>query len=388
MKIAIDTIPLLSPLTGIGYYTLKIAQALRAVAPQHQYFYYYGYFSPRLLFPPAAPGAVSRLKDWLLDLPALKKAARSLKGLGNYASFRNFDLYFEPNFIPLKIPAERLAVTVADFSFARFPQWHTAEKVRYFEKHFWEKAREADAVIVLSDFVKREAIAHFGMAEKRLFTVPLGVDPRIFRKFSPSELRAVRERHRLPDRFLLFVGAIEPRKNLPRLLRAYKKLPATLRKNCPLILSGAKGWKNEEVMDSLRRSGGEVRFLGYVPEGELGPLYGAARVLVYPSLYEGFGLPPLEAMACGCPVVVAETASLPEICGDAAVYVDPLDEERIAAGIRGVLEDEACREELIRKGTARAARFTWERSAREHLRVFTGSRSKKTPSPGDGRGEG
>ncbi len=373
MKIAIDTIPLLSPLTGIGYYTLKIAETLREVAPQHQYLYYYGFYSRNILPPDATPEPLHRLKGWLLSLPSVKPAARSLKNLGNYLSSRRFDIYLEPNFIPLRIPARRTIVTLPDFSFARFPEWHTAEKVRYFEKYFWKKIKEVDAVIVLSDFIKREAVSRFGMAENRVFTIPLGVDPKVFRKYPASETRPVKTRYELPEDFILFVGSIEPRKNLNRLLQAYRKLALPLRKKHQLVLTGSKGWKNEEVMSSIRESDEEIRYLGYVPERELGPLYNLAKLFVYPSLYEGFGLPPLEAMACGCPVVVSAAASLPEICRDAAAYVDPLDVDQMAEGMRKVLEDGDYRKNLIGKGLARAAHFTWEKSAREHVRVFESS---------------
>ena len=370
MKIAIDTIPLLSPLTGVGYYTLKISQTLREIGPQNQYLYYYGFYSPSLLLPGETPEPFHRLKDWVLALPAAKHAARSVKDLGIYFSSRRFDLYFEPNFVPIGIPARRILAAVPDFSFARFPEWHTAEKVRYFEKHFWKKIQEAHGIIVLSDFIKAEAVRRFGMAENRIFAIPLGVDSKVFRKYPSSELEAVRSRYRLPDDFILFVGSIEPRKNLKRLLQAHRNLVSPLRKKFKLVLAGSRGWKNEEVMDAIQDSPAEAMYLGYVPENELGRLYNLARLLIYPSLYEGFGLPPLEAMACGCPVVVSEAASLPEICGEAAAYVNPLDVNQMAEAMRRVLEDEDYRKSLMAKGLARAAGFTWERSAREHLRAF------------------
>ena len=208
------------------------------------------------------------------------------------------------------------------------------------------------------------------MPGDRLTTIHLGIDHDLYKGLSSPELASLRTAYALPERFILFVGSIEPRKNLKKLLLAYRDLDPHLRKNFKLLLAGFKGWENEEIMALIAELEKDVRYLGYVPAEELGRLYNLASLFVYPSLYEGFGLPPLEAMACGCPVVVSQAASLPEVCGEAAHYVDPQDVESIGAGIEKVLGDDAYRKNLIAKGLARAEQFTWEKSAREHLRLF------------------
>jgi glycosyltransferase involved in cell wall biosynthesis len=370
MKIAIDTLPLLSPLTGVGYYTWKISEALRKIGPQHEYTYYYGYYSPRLIRPGEKSESLYRLKELTLQIPLVKHAVRNMKDLVNYFSTRTFDLYFEPNFVPLKISSRRIVVTVPDFSFALFPEWHTEDKVRYFKRQFWKKIGKANRIIVISDFIKNEAAKHFGLPGDRLTTIHLGIDHDLYKGRSAHELVSLRTAYALPERFILFVGSIEPRKNLKKLLLAYRDLSPHWRKNFKLLLAGFKGWENEEIMALIAELDQDVKYLGYVPEEELGRLYNFASLFVYPSLYEGFGLPPLEAMACGCPVVVSHAASLPEICGEAAHYVDPQDVESIGAGIEKVLGDDAYRKDLIAKGLARAGQFTWEKSAREHLRLF------------------
>jgi glycosyltransferase involved in cell wall biosynthesis len=136
-------------------------------------------------------------------------------------------------------------------------------------------------------------------------------------------LETVKAQYRLPENFILFVGSIEPRKNLKRLLQAYTDMDDKIRKEFKLVLIGFKGWENEEIMRLIHKLKSDIFYLGYLPEEELGKLYNLARLSIYPSLYEGFGLPPLEAMACGCPIIVSHTASLPEVCGDAAFYADP-----------------------------------------------------------------
>jgi glycosyltransferase involved in cell wall biosynthesis len=370
MKIAIDTVLLLSPLTGVGNYAYQIARKLREIAPSHDYTYFYGYYSSRLLTPGERLESVHRLKEAVRGIPILGRAARSLKDLANLFSSREFDLYFEPNFIPLNIRARRTVVAIPDFSFARFPEWHTPDKVHYYAKNFWKKIHRAHRIIVTSEFIRKEAIERFSFSPEKLTTLPLGVDHEIYRSYDPQDLLPAREKYRLPENFLLFVGSLEPRKNLERLLLAYQNLEESTRSQVKLVLVGFKGWENERIMSLIRKMKSGVFYLGYLPEEDLAKIYNLARLFIYPSLYEGFGLPPLEAMACGCPVVVSNAASLPEVCGEGAIYVNPYEVTGIAQGIDRVLKDEALRIRLAAKGRERASQFSWERAAVEHLKVF------------------
>jgi alpha-1,3-rhamnosyl/mannosyltransferase len=180
----------------------------------------------------------------------------------------------------------------------------------------------------------------------------------------------------LPERFILYVGTNEPRKNVRGLLEAYSLLPEKAKKEHPLVLAGPRGWEKRDLfkrVQAMERQG-LVKELGYVPEASLGPLMKAATLLCFPSLYEGFGLPPLEAAACGTPVVCSNGASLPEVMGEAAVYVDPRRPEDIARGLLSVLEDEALRDALKQRGPERAARFTWEKCAAQTIEVYHAAR--------------
>lgn len=370
MKIAINTIPLLSPLTGAGNYTYHIAKNLQQISSHHGYTYFYGYYSNKLIPPGENPESIYRFKEALRKIPILGEAARNLKDFLNYFSSRKFDLYFEPNFIPIHIPAKRTVVAILDFSFARFPQWHTKEKVRYFQNHFWKKIQRADRIIVISEYIKKEAVEEFRFAENRLTTIPLGFDRQNFKVYPLEALKIIQKQYHLPNKFILFVGSIEPRKNLKGLLQVYMSMKKVLREEFKLVIVGFKGWENTEIMNSIQALEGDVFYTGYVPNEDLGKIYNLAHLFVYPSFYEGFGLPPLEAMACGCPVVVSNAASLPEVCGEAAVYIDPYRVEEITNAIEKVLEDTALRNHLITAGKTRAMQFSWEKSAAEHLRVF------------------
>ena len=370
MKIAINTILLLSPLTGVGNYAHQIAKTLRRIDNLHEYTYFYGFYSSNLISPEESPESFYRLKETVRKIPFLGTLARNLKDFGNYFSSRSFDLYFEPNFIPLKVPAKHIVVTVPDFSFARFPEWHSKDKVQYFKKHFWKKIIKAERIIVISNFIREEAMHLFGFPEEQLTAIHLGFDSDIFKIYDPQDLPPVKKKYHLPENFILFVGSIEPRKNLRTLLRAYMDLEEPIRKEFKIVLVGSKGWENEEIMSLIRKLKSDVLYLGYVPDNELGKFYNLASLFVYPSFYEGFGLPPLEAMACGCPVIASNVASLPEVCGEAVFYIDPNDIGSIARGMDRVLNDETLRKSFIMKGLERSKLFSWEKSAKEHLKVF------------------
>lgn len=371
MKIAIDAISLLSPLTGVGKYTYQIAKNLREIDEENEYHYFYGYYySKRLRSNSEGGNTQYQIKETISKLPLLRSIARRGIRAFNYVWPRGFDLYFEPNFIPLHVKAKRTVVTIPDFSFKMYPQWHPRERVQYFERFFWTNIKKAHKIIAISDFIRKSALDFLGLPEEIIRTIYLGYDKEIFRTYGKSELERTKKTFNLPDKFMLFVGSIEPRKNLVNLARAYQHLGERTRKEFKLVLAGFKGWENKEIMEHLEKFKGDVLYLGYVPEGELGKIYNLATLFVYPSLYEGFGLPPLEAMACGCPVLTSKVASIPEVCGNAVYYVDPSDEEGITDGISQLLTDDDLRGRLASDGLARAQKFSWEKSAREHLQVF------------------
>ena len=371
MKIAINAIPLLSPLTGIGKYTLEIANEMQRQNSRDDFSYFYGYFSSQLKIRDWSGSATAQRQftEQLKKMHGARRIARLVRNLLSLSFFKTYDLYFEPNFIPLSIRAKKLVVTVADFSFCEHPEWHPEDRIDYFNRFFWKKIGRADRIIVISDYIKRCAV-EYGLPEEKLSTVHLGYDREIFHLRDKKLLQQTRLKYNLPDQFVLFVGSIEPRKNLQRLLKAYLSLDSELRCLHKLVLVGFKGWENLEVMNLLKQFKQDVIYTGYITEQELADIYNMATLFAYPSLYEGFGLPPLEAMACGCPVLTSNVTSLPEVCGDAACYVNPEDEAGIADELARLLRDSQARAELKKRGLQRAELFSWERSAQEHMAVF------------------
>ena len=364
MKIVINAIPLLSPLTGVGNYALNLIREFQRLRADFDYTFYYGYFSKRLKYYPNDSKVFYFAKELTKRIPLISSYGRSVKNTVAFFHSKKYDLYFEPNFIPLKMRAKKTVATVYDFSFHHHPEWHPKERIRDFSKHFFNRIKEADCIITISKYVEKEGLEILRNKNCRIVTIYPGFND-IFKANEDGKIKA-----RTSENYILFVGSIEPRKNLVSLLKAYVLLPEYMKKNFKLLLVGFKGWENKEILELLNKLKGAVNYLGYVDNEELAELYRKASCFVYPSFYEGFGLPPLEAMACGCPVIVSNVSSLPEVCGDAAHYVDPSSAESIAEGMHKILDDESLRQSMIQRGLERARLFSWEKSAAEHLKLF------------------
>lgn len=283
------------------------------------------------------------------------------------------DILHSPHYTMPLLNSCRSVVTFCDMTFFLYPEMHTAIKRRMFRWIMRRSARRAARIITISKNTADDVTRVLGVPKEKMSVVPLGVSP-AYRPITDEQvLRKVCGRYSLvPHEYLLYVGVLEPRKNVPRLLHAYALLRRSGVRH-PLVLVGRRGWKYDDVFRTLEALGlgNDVVFTDHVPEGDLPALYCGARVFVYPSMYEGFGLPVLEAMACGVPVVTSDTSSMPEVLGDAGVLIDPHDHEAIAAGIRRVLDDGGLEETLRARGPVRAAFFSWERTAVETVRVYT-----------------
>jgi alpha-1,3-rhamnosyl/mannosyltransferase len=270
-------------------------------------------------------------------------------------------VYWEPNYLLLPVQLPALA-TVHDLSHLRYPQFHPESRLSELGR-LPDSLRRARRVATVSEFSRRELASFFSLDPADIDVVPPAVSP-AFRPREPAELAEVRSEFGLPPQFLLYAGTIEPRKNLPRLLQAFCSLPLSLQEEFPLVLAGGEGWHPEGFEEAIAAlDTRHVIRLGYVPGSRLGELFSAATALAYPSLYEGFGMPVLEAMASGTPVLTANAASMPEVAGGAALLVDPLSPDDIAAGLRRLLEGPALRARMAARGLEVAAGHSWSRSA-------------------------
>ena len=339
-------------------------------------FFYYGYISSRLRTggePEGFSRGLAFAKKHMASLGLPRKMLRQFLEKVSRFDPRKFDIYWAPNMalMPGFCEKSRFSVlTLHDFSWLLYPEWHPRERVKLLEKIFPPGLERADRIITGSRFIREQGVKFFGLDPHRIEVIHHGVDHDLFRPYPKEDLENFRKNRGLPRRFVLFTGTLEPRKNVVRLVEAFLNLSGKLRSSCSLVLAGARGWRDAAILESLERGGASVHPLGYVSSRELAFLYNLAEIFVYPSLYEGFGLPPLEAMACGTPVVTGNNSSLPEVCGTGAIYVNAENSEEISASLEILLENPELRNRMIRAGLRQAERFSWDIAARKHREIF------------------
>ncbi|HLQ38259.1 MAG TPA: glycosyltransferase family 1 protein [Planctomycetota bacterium] len=285
----------------------------------------------------------------------------------------NPDVFFGPfHYVPER-HHERQVSAFMDVSFRVHPEFSTQLNVDHCELHFARARRLADKLITISHFSKREIVKHMGVPEDWVVVTQLAADP-VYRRLEgctvPERIRGKVDSTR---DMILYVGSIEPRKNLATLVRAYDALLQRGKCRAMLVIAGGSGWKNSDVHAEIERRGlvDQICFTGFVTDAELVALYNTATVFVFPTIYEGFGLPVIEAMACGAPVVTTRVSSIPEVGGDAVAYVDdPVDDAGLCLRLEEVLQNRELQLDLRQRGFRQAATFTWERTARETLAVL------------------
>ncbi len=270
-------------------------------------------------------------------------------------------IFHGPNYF---VPETHLptVVTIHDLSVYHYPQWHPKTRVERMQRTIPESVQRASLILTDSDAIRIELMQQFGLPAERLKTVLLGVDPNYFPR-TEQEISPVLKQFGLLDKqYSLFVSTIEPRKNLLNLLAAYRALPTTLRQHYPLVLVGSRGWESDAIhaQIDLGVREGWLKYFGYVEQPSLPFLYAGCRLFTYPSWYEGFGLPIVEAMASGVPVLTSHSSSMPEVAAGAALLVNPADVEQIREGLQRGLEDHEWRAQAITRGLQRAAQLTWE----------------------------
>jgi len=282
----------------------------------------------------------------------------------------NAELFHATEHLLLPLRSVPTVLTVHDLIFRRFPAHHKRLNRWYLNLTLPLYCRRADHIIAVSECTRRDLIAAYHLPPQKITVIDEAAAPH-FRPQPPEAVAAVRARYGLPDRYLIFCSTIEPRKNLSRLLAAFETLHAD-RLTDSLVIVGRRGWLYDDFFARLEQSPARdaVIFPGYLPDADLPPIYAGAQACVFPSLYEGFGLPVLEAMACGTPVATSSTSSIPEVGGDAALYFSPTDVEQIAETTRRILRDPALRDEMRARGLAQAARFSWAQTAKETQSVY------------------
>jgi alpha-1,3-rhamnosyl/mannosyltransferase len=370
--VAVNATSLLSPLTGIGQYTRNLMQAISRRG-HFDLYYFYAHGWSRSLRETPFPG-INRAKEMVKRVvPNPHEVSRWVQRVQFRGGAKRFrcHLYHDPNYLPLEF-AGPVVNTVHDLSFVRYPETHPAIRIRFLEKHLPEALDRCNCVITDSVFVRDEVVSVFGVPPGKIHPIHLGASP-AFHPRLPDETRQTLQKFDLAHgQYVLAVGTLEPRKNLIQGLRAFHRLPERLRETMPFVIVGMKGWLTEgiEAEIDVLKSRGQVRTLGYLSNDDLLQLYSGATMLIYPSVYEGFGLPALEAMASGIPVITSNRSSLPEVVGEVGITVDPGDEQGFVDAMRRLAEDPIERAARAGAGVERARHFTWAKCAEETERVY------------------
>ena len=370
MRIGLDGFPLAMPKTGIGHYTFELARALALLSPSDEF---------KLISPLAFPHSILEEieRDSPTNLDAVNPKATALRkhwwaiGLPLYLKDARLDIFHGTNYEAPLWNRRRTVVTIHDLSSLLHADKHEAHLARRARRRLPLMTRSSSMIITAAESMKREICEHLRVRPEKVAVTPFA--PRsIFRPIPPEETLETRRRLGVEDEFILFVGTIEPRKNLLTLVRAFDEVMRHTSLRPQLVIAGREGWLTEELYSFIENAGirERVLFTGYVNEDDLRALYSSCRISVYPSLYEGFGLPPLEAMACGAPVITSNTGAIMETVGHAARLVAPTDTQALTSAIIELLEDEAERKRLSSTGLKRAAEFTWEKTALLTLDVY------------------
>jgi glycosyltransferase involved in cell wall biosynthesis len=364
VRVGFDATTLVGRISGVGYYTYRVMQSLVEAARQ-------GLVEQVVLLSnrplPAVPAAERVLAYERLRFPVRSVWMQFLLPL--ILRRTRPDVVHFTNYLAPLFPGVPYVVSIHDMSLTLLPEYHTLKKRLLTSSLVPAVARGARRILAPSESTKRDVVRLLGLDPGRVRVIPYAASS-AFRPV-PVDAGSLEQRHAVRVPYFLYVGTLEPRKNLARALRAFARVAASLPEHS-FVLAGQQGWKYEEVLAEARRPelAGRVRFLDYLPEPDLPALYSGATAFVYPSLYEGFGLPVVEAMACGAPVITSRSSSLAEVAGEAARLIDPTDENDIAAALHMLGSDASLRRELSTRGVARAAEFSWEKTGRETLAVY------------------
>jgi glycosyltransferase involved in cell wall biosynthesis len=361
LKIGIDLTGIWRPSTGIFVYAARLARELLCLDHENNY---------TLFFSHEIHPDFRNLSDKFRSviIPFRGEVISKQIVLATVCNIHNLDIVHFPSFPPPVGCYRPFIWTIHDATPWLYPHTMDSKGRLYFRFTSACVARRCRAILTVSDNSKRDILAALRVSEHKVKVVYEGVDD-AFRMIHDEKLTSsVRGQYGIRGRFILTVGTLEPRKNLPRLIRAYRRLRYANETNLALVIVGRTGWKVDRWdCEGLAE---QIVFTGFVPQAHLVTLYNLAEMFILPSLYEGFGFPPLEAMACGCPVIVSDRGSLPEVVGGAALLIDPESEDSIVQAIRALEQDQMLRSNLAKRGLERVKEFSWKRAAHQTLEIY------------------
>lgn len=375
VRVLLNARPLNTVFTGVARYVRTLYENIIGLEIARISYFCNGRVSEEM--PRQSSDAMSRhFPVWIRDVARVFRVVAENRLLSKYLQGNRFDIYHETGLFPLTTTADVPTVfTIYDLSLITHPECHPPDRVRHFDRYFYKRLSSVEHIITISEFIRGQIISMLGVPPEKVTSIPLAGSP-VFYPRDPGEIQRYNTAQGIPERYVLTVGTREPRKNLIGLVRAYSGIDTDI----PLLCVGWAGWMNEDLPVEIERLRlkGRVKLLGHVSDENLSLLYSGALFSVYPSLYEGFGLPILESMACECPVLCSDCSSMPEVAGGAAHLVDPTNEQDIARGLEEMIGDETLRQTCIDRGKVRAREFSWEQTARCTVDVFRDAASLGT----------
>lgn len=362
MRIAVEANPMAIRKGGIGYYTQNLVEHLLKLDGENEYVLFYFNLSMKQARNLPAFEGRSNYSNFLFPKQALRFGLQTLKK-PDVVHGTSYRLFAEGR--------KGSVVTVHDLGFMKYPHFVRKFGSEKMARRVKSALDEAATIITVSENSKKDILEYFPVPESRIAVTYEGINEKFFHKPDDAFIERSKQKHRIAKNYILFVGTLEPRKNIPALIRAYDAAK-TLHADFQLVLAGGLGWVYDEIFDAIDKSSVKENILltYYLEWEELHALYHGASLFVFPSFYEGFGLPPLEAMACGVPVITSNASSLPEVVGDAAFLVSPEKEDDIAGAMEKVLGDRQLAAQMAQKGLERAKMFSWEKTAGQTLKIY------------------
>lgn len=370
MKILIEGSPLFGKRTGVGQYTARLLEATFKQDTANNYTIF-GFLLPgRKAILPAANFSYK----WIRLMPG-RVYSRLLKkhlapAINRFTG--NADIFLFPNFVRWPLAGNTKSIVIIyDLSFLLHGEHSQNANRKYLNRFVPESITKSDAIITISKNSQREILENFSVNPDKISIIYPAVDHTVYFPQAQAKVTSTLNNYGITTNYILYTGTLEPRKNIVGILDAYAQLPPSLQQEYSLVLAGGKGWLEEGITQKLNElSDLPIITTGYVPDEELPAIYSGASLFVYPSHYEGFGMPPLEAMACGTPVITSDNSSLPEVVGDAGITVPATDQTALAQAIQAVLTNPAQAQKMRKKGLEQAQKFNWNTSAKQLIDVI------------------
>lgn len=366
-KIGLNITPMLGQKTGIGWYTYKIIEKLIERNKNIYIGEVFNFYRRH---------DINKIRNNIKKIEIEENIffPRRLFNKLNYIF--SYNLFFKKkkeiyHFFSFKIPKKikgKVVVTIHDMIYKIYPETTQIKNMDKFDKEINHSIIMSDKIIAVSEATKKDILRYFNISEKKIEVIYPGVEDELYKTYIFKKQSI--KKYKIGTKYILFLGTLEPRKNIVNIIKSFER--ANL-KEIKLVITGGKGWKYEEIFEAYKNSPckDKIQMLDYIAEEDKIALYKGAELFIFPSLYEGFGMPVLEAMAAGTPVITSNISSLPEVAGDAAILVNPYDIDEISKAIKNIIGDEVLKKEMIRKGLEQAKKFTWENSVKKLEKIYS-----------------